>query len=281
MPKLAVFYSSEMSAEISSFSPSASKPQHLIRNWLEQKQPIELTVPNPVTIEQICAAHDAAYVRDILALRTNNGFHNRSADVARSLPYTSGSLLSAARHAIRHNSVAVSPSSGFHHAHHGFAEGYCTFNGLVITAMALHQEDQLPRIGILDFDQHYGDGTDDIIDRLNLAFVRHYTAGKDYSQPRQAKDFLKRIPQLMEAFTDCAVLLYQAGADPHIDDPLGGWLTSEQLRQRDHLVFSSAKGLQLPIAWNLAGGYQNPISKVLDIHTATLEECCAVYGITA
>jgi acetoin utilization deacetylase AcuC-like enzyme len=35
---------------------------------------------------------------------------------------------------------------------------------------------------------------------------------------------------------DCEVLLYQAGADPHINDPLGGWLTTAQLRERDRIA---------------------------------------------
>jgi hypothetical protein len=35
---------------------------------------------------------------------------------------------------------------------------------------------------------------------------------------------------------DCDVLLYQAGADPHINDPLGGWLTTAQLRERDRIA---------------------------------------------
>ena len=54
----------------------------------------------------------------------------------------------------------------------------------------------------------------------------------------------------------CSVLLYQAGADPHIDDPLGGALTSSQLARRDTIVFDGCRVLGLPIAWNLAGGYQ-------------------------
>jgi hypothetical protein len=58
-------------------------------------------------------------------------------------------------------------------------------------------------------------------------------------------------------FADCDVLLYQAGADPHIDDPLGGWLTDAQLAQRDRLVFETCRELGLPVAWNLAGGYQS------------------------
>jgi len=69
----------------------------------------------------------------------------------------------------------------------------------------------------------------------------------------------QRGPQL---YSD--LLLYQAGADPQVDDPLAGWLTSEQLRERDRIVFEHCAGRVLPIAWNLAGGYQKPLRKVLD-----------------
>ncbi|MGQ0619180.1 MAG: hypothetical protein ACT4QA_04540 [Panacagrimonas sp.] len=31
------------------------------------------------------------------------------------------------------------------------------------------------------------------------------------------------------------------------------------------------------MAWNLAGGYQKPLSKVLEIHTNTLQACIDVY----
>ena len=54
----------------------------------------------------------------------------------------------------------------------------------------------------------------------------------------------------------CDLILYQAGADPHIDDPLGGWLTTKQLQQRDKRVFSASAEWKIPVAWNLAGGYQ-------------------------
>ena len=73
------------------------------------------------------------------------------------------------------------------------------------------------------------------------------------------------------------MVLYQAGADPHVDDPLGGWLTSDQLAERDRLVFSGCAAMGLPVAWNLAGGYQSPLEKVLAIHDETLRACAAVY----
>ncbi|MDD3051408.1 MAG: histone deacetylase, partial [Candidatus Cloacimonetes bacterium] len=67
----------------------------------------------------------------------------------------------------------------------------------------------------------------------------------------------------------CSILFYQAGADPHVDDPLGGILTTEEMRKRDEIVFGFAKNTGIPIVWNLAGGYQSPVSKVLDLHENT------------
>ena len=68
------------------------------------------------------------------------------------------------------------------------------------------------------------------------------------------------------------MLLYQAGADPHINDPLGGCLTTEQMRKRDAIVFEYCANRGIPVVWDLAGGYQTPLSKVLDLHEATFNE---------
>ena len=80
----------------------------------------------------------------------------------------------------------------------------------------------------------------------------------------------------------CDVILYQAGADPHINDPLGGFLTTNQLRERDRLMFEAANSIGIPIAWNLAGGYQvdsgGGIQPILDIHNNTMLECVATYS---
>lgn len=79
---------------------------------------------------------------------------------------------------------------------------------------------------------------------------------------------------------ECDIVLYQAGADPHVNDP-GGWLTTEQLQQRDAIVFEAFAANKLPVVWNLAGGYQvnrdGSIPKVLEIHDNTMRECVRVY----
>ena len=49
-------------------------------------------------------------------------------------------MLSAAREALRCGAVAAAPCSGFHHAGYDKAEGFCTFNGLMVTACVLRHE---------------------------------------------------------------------------------------------------------------------------------------------
>lgn len=273
---LPVFYDARMVADAQSFSPSAGKPREVVESW--EQLGVALAFPrfDPVSREQLCFAHSPAYVDGILTGQTSNGFGNRSMSVASALPWTSGAMLAAARAAIANGRVAVAPVSGFHHARHGAAAGFCTFNGLIVTARALQTEGVARRVGILDFDQHYGDGTDQILRHLGLQDIAHYIAGAEYGTPQQGESFLAAIPSLVRRFADCDVLLYQAGADPHIDDPLGGWLTDAQLAQRDRLVFETCRELGLPVAWNLAGGYQTPLRKVLDIHDATLRACATV-----
>jgi acetoin utilization deacetylase AcuC-like enzyme len=273
-----VFYTPAMVAAVESYSPSAGKPAAVVASWVDAGFPLSILAPLRVTPDDFKRAHDPQHVDEILAGIKLNGFRNRSLDVATSLPYTHGAMLDAARAAIANRRVAVAPCSGFHHAGYDTCFGYCTFNGLMVTALALREAGEARRVGILDFDEHHGDGTDDIIGRLRLDWIRHYSAGlEEAGVPEQAQDFLDRIPSIVRLMRDCDVLLYQAGADPHIDDPLGGWLTTEQLAGRDRRVFETARLIGLPVAWNLAGGYQQPLRKVLDIHDNTMRVCCGAY----
>ena len=273
-----VSYSNRMVVDISSFSPSAGKPRDVMQSWLTLEIPLRVAAPVAASVDQLCLAHERGYVEDLLACRTVNGFGKRNQAVSDTLPWTSGAMLSATCAAIANGQVAIAPCSGFHHASHAGGGGFCTFNGLMVSAAVLLDEGLVERVGILDCDMHYGDGTDAIIEKLHLkSRVLHYTAGAKRNQPSHAKPFLRMLPTIVESFAGCDVLIYQAGADPHIDDPLGGWLTTEELIERDQIVFETAHRIGLPVAWNLAGGYQTPLRRVLDIHDNTLRACARTY----
>jgi acetoin utilization deacetylase AcuC-like enzyme len=237
---------------------------------------------DPIDPSDLMLAHDADYVKGVLDGSKPTGFGMASRAIAGSLLYTNGSMLAAARHACSGGArIVCSPTSGFHHAGWSSGGGYCTFNGLVVTALKLMGDGAADRVAILDLDMHYGNGTDDILKRLKTDRIAHHTAGRHFFKPEQARPFLDRLPSVIKDLCrgkigPVDVVLYQAGADPHNDDPLGGWLTSAQLRERDALVFETCIGLGVPLAWNLAGGYQTDsaggIAPVLAIHRATMEE---------
>jgi acetoin utilization deacetylase AcuC-like enzyme len=281
MKAIPVFFRTEMVAESASYSPSAGKPPKVLADWQAHALPVEVRGFDPVDEATLALAHDVEYVRGVLAGKLVNGFGNRRLDVAASLPYTNGAMLAAAQEAIANRKVACAPVSGFHHACHGHAEGFCTFNGLMVTALALKRAGQVHRVGILDLDHHWGNGTVDIIDRLGVGWIHHHSSGHLNPRPGDAEPYLAGLPGLVNGFKDCGVLLYQAGADAHVKDPLGGWMTSEQLAQRDDIVFRTCAEIGLPVAWNLAGGYQvdasGGISPVLEIHRQTMKACCETF----
>lgn len=275
MKKLKVFYTPRQNvAKNKSFSPSAGKPRKVVESWKKTGW-IDIIEAKPLLQAEISLAHDSYYVDQVMACKMENGFGNKSPEIAESLFYTTGSFLQAAVYAFVHKTVAISPTSGFHHACFDSGGGFCTFNGLMIAARRLlhapaYGIPAAKKIGILDLDAHYGNGTDNIIKELKLEKkIVHVTSVRT----------LKDIQASLKKFRNCDIILYQAGADPHENDPIGGGsFTSEELRQRDRIIFEYAKRHDKPIAWNLAGGYQTPIKKVIDIHMATLEECYKVYG---
>ena len=269
-----VFYSPQMVANSGSYSPSAGKPEQVIQSWQLLGIPMKITAPRPVGRNQLVRAHLASYVEGVLDCSLANGFGNRSAQVAASLPYTCGAMLDACWAALDNGIGAVAPCSGFHHAGYGFGGGFCTVNGLMVAAQDLLTKNAVRKIGILDLDMHWGNGTQDIIDKLGLASqVPHYS---QHHRAEESELFLDGLAQQMaQQFGDCDLLIYQAGADSHIHDPLGGYLSTAQMQRRDHIVFATCRLLNLPVAWNLAGGYQrdeqNSIRPVLDLHDNTLK----------
>lgn len=279
MQSIPVFYTPQLVADSESFSPSASKPGKVVSSWCRIGIPIDVREPKPASTEDLYLAHGKSYVDKVLSCNADNGFGNRSAEIAASLPYSTGAMIDAAKEAIRNRNTAVAPVAGFHHAHQHYGRGFCTFNGLIVTAQVLKREGLASRVGILDFDYHFGDGTHDIIRQLNLGdWIAHYSAGAHFHYPSHAKAFLEKIPEIVWQFAGCDIILYQAGADPHKDDPLGGFLDTEELYQRDRSVFECAKAIGVPVVWDLAGGYQEDIRNVLDIHDNTLRACWEAYG---
>lgn len=314
-----VYYNSSMAKENGGFSPSSSKPAQVVLDWkLTFHNDIEIHDISPLLKENFYKVHSREYVDGIFNGSIENGYGLKSKDFAEVFCLTAGSLYTASKNALK-SGISVSPTSGFHHARYSKAEGFCTFNALVLTSVLLQEKGFAKKVGIIDFDMHYGNGTDEIIKKLNLNNIVHYTAGKKYDLHYPVLNFLKplvkkfynkqfaksnkentpkpvlrqkilakkgqkfidEIDSILEKFKDCDLIIYQAGADQHIDDPYGGLLTYEQMVTRDSKVFNFAKNNNIPIVWNLAGGYQKDmygtIEPVLKCHRNTMKVCIEIF----
>ncbi|MFW5728908.1 MAG: hypothetical protein ACOCYG_04530 [Spirochaetota bacterium] len=238
---LRTFYNAAQSArENSSFSPSAGKPAVVLAALADEPFMGVVSDRRPLTVDELALAHDRRHVEAILR--------------------------------------------GAYDA----AMGFCTFNGLMIAAIMLHRDGAARRIGIVDLDVHYGNGTDDIIRRVGIDYVTHLSFG-DVRSGRaagrralpdqtvvdgEADPWIAALAvELERRFTGMDILFYQAGADPHVNDPLGGALSTEQMKLRDRRVFRFARAAGIPVVWNLAGGYQRPLQRVIDLHVTTVQEC--------
>ncbi|AFM03268.1 deacetylase, histone deacetylase/acetoin utilization protein [Bernardetia litoralis DSM 6794] len=274
LKEMLVFYDKKQCInENVGYSPSAKKPKLVVQTWKQLGCPITIKKIRALSVDEIAIAHDKNYVKGILNGKIKNGFGNKSLNVAKSLQWTTGSFLCASIHAYIHKINTFSPTSGFHHAGYNYANGFCTFCGLTIAAIILKKQYKAQHIGILDLDSHAGDGTMNTIHKTNSEdFITQYSLGDYDIKKHNNTEWLENLSNLIrQNFTNCDILFYQAGVDCHEDDPevYSGHFTTEQIYLRDKIVYSTCNELKIPVVTNLAGGYQKPLQKIIDLHSLT------------
>jgi len=280
----------------------------LVAESLRGAGDIELVEPSPISDDDLLRVHTVRYVDAIASGEPRHLAEMQkfpwSEELYPSVKLTSGGCLAAARAALN-DSVSAALVSGFHHACADHGEGFCTFNGLVIAADTLVDGGEAKRVAVLDMDLHYGNGTAQLaVPRPYLLALSIY--GNDYWNNVPYRDVTTRrhedgenhrsfaLPAACDGPTMIAIMdevlpllrefrpdliIYQAGADPYREDPYSPLaLHHSDLLARERHVFSFAKDNGFPIAWVLAGGYTEDISKVVRVHTNTFEAWREVFG---
>lgn len=244
----------------------------LVDIW--KKNPIiEILDYDLLTKEDLYLAHSEKYVNGIMNGSIRNGFGSQDPAIGIMELYQVSSFVAAARECLK-TGIACSPTAGFHHATYDFSGMFCVFNGLMVAAEKLKKEGLVNKVGILDLDFHYGDGTDDIISKIGADYITHWGFYKNWV-PSSALFFVN-LKKGLETMKHCDVIFYQSGMDMFKDDPRGGLLTAEELRKRDHIVFAFAKLHNIPICWTLAGGYTE-LNFLVGLHHMTMEEALKIY----
>lgn len=253
-------------------------------------QAVTLFAPEPMPARWLEAVHDPDYVAAVLAAQVPAAVERRiglavTPAVARRTQLVAGGTHGAALHALAHG-WAANAAGGSHHAGPDGGAGYCVTNDLAIAANRLVAEGAAARILILDLDVHQGDGTALIMAGRSDIFTLSIHAERNFPvrKARSHRDIgladgtgdAEYLAVLDSALADAlwqwrpALLMLQAGVDPHGDDRLGRLALSDAgLAAREALVARACRAAGLPLVVTLGGGYGDP-AVVAARHAASL-----------
>ncbi|TAL22341.1 MAG: histone deacetylase [Aquabacterium sp.] len=270
---------------------------------------VDLHGSDPVSVEQLCLAHDAAYVRAVEdgklepAVQREIGFVWSPQLVLRSRRSV-GATLQAARAALT-DGIAVNLAGGTHHASAARGAGFCVFNDVAVAARVVQQEQQgwharaggegsrRMQIAVVDLDVHQGDGTaaifadDPSVFTLSMHGERNFPFTKirgdldvdlpdGCGDPRYLDELDIALAQMwtLTAARAPQLLFYLAGCDPHEGDRLGRLrLTADGLRRRDAMVLSAARERGIPVVVMMAGGYGRDLDRMVGLQAQTVHQC--------
>ena len=198
-------------------------------------------------------------------------------DVAR---LARGSLLAACDAVVDgrvDNAFCASRPPG-HHAERDHAMGFCLFNHVAVAARYLQQQHSIDRVMIIDWDVHHGNGTEDILRKVDdTAFFsihqhpaypgtgtksfdncHNFTVAPDSSNLIWRKAASAALAEMKKFDPD--LICVSAGFDAYKRDPL----CQQKLEIEDFTwIAQQLRQLEKPQANLLEGGYSNDLPKLI------------------
>lgn len=138
-----------------------------------------------------------------------------------------------------------------HHASTDHCWGFCFFNNIAVALAKLRAEKKIAKALIIDFDLHFGDGTNNIFTGTPIIYFQPDTDLREV--------FMQRLARKLEDESGYDILAVSAGFDRHVDD-WGGELTSEDYRAIGTITREAAericRGRRFAV---LEGGYNHSV----------------------
>lgn len=263
----------------------------LLRERVARELPtIQMFVPPAATQAELERVHKAGYVAQVWdgslppqAVR-KMGFPWSRELVERSRRSVGGTI-AAARSALT-SGVAANLAGGTHHAFKDRGEGFCVFNDVAVSLLAMRAEGRIRRTAIVDLDVHQGDGTATIFEDDPSTFTASVHGENNFPFKKTASDldlplpdgagdaeFLSATDRALEAAVAHGpdLVYFIAGADPYAADRLGRLdVSKEGLATRDQMVVGACQAHGIPLVAVMAGGYATDVSDTVDIHFGSI-----------
>lgn len=268
----------------------------MVRDLLAQDGDYRFECAPFAPAETIALAHEAGYVASFLDGTLAPGVIRRigfpwSEGLVRRTLASVGGTIEAARDALA-TGYGGNLAGGTHHAFRGEGSGFCVFNDIAVSILAMRAERGTRRAAVIDLDVNRGDGTAQIFaddpdvltvsvhGRNNFPF-RKQQSKIDVDLPDGAgdDDYLPVVADLLPqvfAFRP-EIVFYQSGVDGLAPDRLGRLsLSLEGLKQRDTLVIDACRRAGTPLVITLGGGYSDPIEITAEAHANTFRTAARI-----
>jgi acetoin utilization deacetylase AcuC-like enzyme len=248
--------------------------------------------PVPLNDDDLRLVHGRGYLYRLYFLASTplgliNGENPISLGILNRLKIVCGGTYLACKIALDQG-LALNFGGGFHHAYPCREAGFCHLNDMAVAIRKLQMERAIDRAMLIDCDVHQGNGTAAIFREDDIVFTFSIHQEDLYPNPKTYGDYdiglyshqkvndeeylaeLKVLPDLIEKHHP-DLIIYLAGADPFIEDRLGGFLlTKEGLMARDAYVLGLCHELRIPTAIVLGGGYARNTKDTVEIHLNTI-----------
>jgi len=253
--------------------------------------PEDVEEPAPASDEDLLRVHTSEWVGKL-----KHGTLTASEVVKLEVPYSpelaeavwlaAGGSILAGRLALR-DGFACNLSGGFHHAHANHGEGFCAIHDVAVAIRSLQSQGRIKKAIVVDTDVHHGNGTahifrdDSSVFTLSIHQENNYPAHKPPSDLDLPLDdgvedeeylatLVPAVARVLNGFCP-EIMFYVGGADPYVEDQLGGLsLSKSGLKARDKGVFFAARSRGIPVATTLAGGYARRVEDTVRIHANTV-----------
>jgi acetoin utilization deacetylase AcuC-like enzyme len=219
----------------------AANPGRIEAILKELEGAYDFVVPQAASDDDLKRVHTVSHIDSV----------KRDGDVYDIACLAAGAAISAAQLAMEGEASFGLIRPPGHHASSDSCWGFCYFNNIAVALARLLDENLIENALILDFDLHFGDGSDSIFEGSTVKYF--------HPEAINRAAFMEQIARKFESEKDYSILAISAGFDRHIED-WGRLLTTDDYRTIGRMSKEAAErncqGRRFAV---LEGGYNNTV----------------------
>lgn len=254
--------------------------------------------PDRACYDDIADVHDKEYIQKLHNLKLTRkeeratGFPLSSKLVEREY-FITGGTMQCVDFALEYG-VAGNIAGGTHHAYRDRGEGFCLFNDIAVSSIYALKKKTINQILVVDLDVHQGNGTAKIFEGDPRVFTFSMHGAKNYPLHKEKSDldigledgtddetYLHILRENMEDLLPRVkpdLIFFQSGVDILSTDKLGRLSVSiPGCKERDRLVFENAEKNNIPVVFNMGGGYSEKIAAIVEAHANTYRQAIDIF----